>query len=670
MAASPVLDRLGVRYFVTSPAQPLFGDLQVDAGDGGTTALVPGRTVAVPVAPGAALRGLGVTTESTPAVPGSTRIEVVLRAADGSVVARNSRIDIGMTAGQPFVVPFAEPPASAVTADITVDGPEPVTVATRTGVPAVSTVRARDDGLRLVDAETSVIYQRLTALPRIRWASQTVVEPDPQRQVDLVAGGGLRPDQVVLDAPGPAAEPGPATLAVSDDGLDDIDVTVDASADGYLVVADALQVGWTVEVDGRPATLRPADHAARRRVRPRGHARRALGVPVGDRHGRGGDQCPRRAGARGRWRRDPPTERPRPGPARPPLRSAREARSVRSPSTSACARGLVEVMTPDMSPAPDARHPSLVADDSGRLVPFRGDRGQVDVTVVLPCYNEQDHVLDEVERITKALDNSSLSYELLVIDDKSTDDTLAVLRESLPRFPRMRLMPFRRNGGSGTARRIGTAEASGDIVVWTDADMTYPNERIPEFVHYLTVHPDVDQVVGARTSEQGTHRFLRVPAKWVIRRIAEFLSDTRIPDLNSGLRAFRREVALPYLRLLPPGFSCVTTITMSFLSNQHTVDYLPIDYAQRAGTSKFHFVRDAYRYVLQVLRMVMYFNPLKVLMPLALTLLALGVVKGATDLFRYDLRITTNATLLFLTGLIIASVGLLADLIVRSRGDT
>ena len=180
----------------------------------------------------------------------------------------------------------------------------------------------------------------------------------------------------------------------------------------------------------------------------------------------------------------------------------------------------------------------------------------------------------------------------------------------------MRLMPFRRNGGSGTARRIGTQDARGRIVVWTDADMTYPNERIPEFVRYLDENPDVDQVVGARTTEEGTHKWARVPAKWVIRKVASSLSGTAIPDLNSGLRAFRRDVSLPYLRLLPPGFSCVTTITMAFLSNQHGVDYVPIDYAKRAGVSKFHPFRDAYRYILQVLRMVMYFNPLKVLMPL------------------------------------------------------
>jgi glycosyltransferase involved in cell wall biosynthesis len=293
----------------------------------------------------------------------------------------------------------------------------------------------------------------------------------------------------------------------------------------------------------------------------------------------------------------------------------------------------------------------------------------LDVTVVLPCYNEQDHVLEEIERITAAMEASDFTYELLVIDDKSTDNTLAVLHEALPRFPRVRLMAFRRNGGSGTARRIGTHAARGRVVVWTDADMTYPNERIPEFIQYLIDNPDIDQVVGARTSEQGTHKFLRVPAKWIIRKIAESLSGTKIPDLNSGLRAFRREVSLPYLRLLPPGFSCVTTLTLSFLSNQHTVDYLPIDYAKRAGTSKFHFVHDAYRYILQVLRMIMYFNPIKVLMPLALWILGIGVVKGIVDLIRYQFRLTTNSILLILTGLIIVSIALLADLIVRSRSD-
>ncbi|GAA2380706.1 glycosyltransferase family 2 protein [Nonomuraea africana] len=291
------------------------------------------------------------------------------------------------------------------------------------------------------------------------------------------------------------------------------------------------------------------------------------------------------------------------------------------------------------------------------------------VTIVLPCYNEQDHVLDEVERITKAMDSSGYTYELVAVDDCSTDETLARLEEAAPRFPHMRIRAFHRNGGSGTVRRIGTQEARGEIVVWTDADMTYPNERIPELVQILEKDQTVDQVVGARTTEEGSHKILRVPAKWVIRKIAEKLAGQRIPDLNSGLRAFRKSVAKPYLRLLPPGFSCVTTITLSFLSNQHDVYYLPIEYAKRAGKSKFSFVSDAYRYILQVLRMVMYFNPLKVLMPPALWLVGIGFVKFVYDMVRTPFYIPTNTIMIVLSGMLIGSVALLADLIVRSRGE-
>jgi glycosyltransferase involved in cell wall biosynthesis len=289
---------------------------------------------------------------------------------------------------------------------------------------------------------------------------------------------------------------------------------------------------------------------------------------------------------------------------------------------------------------------------------------------VLPCFNEQDHVLLELERISRAMDDSGTPYELIAVDDASTDATLARLQLAEPRLPRLKVVHFPRNGGAGTVRRIGSQQARGEIVVWTDADMTYPNERIPELVAILDANPLIDQVVGARTTEEGTHKFLRVPAKWLIRKLAERLTNSHIPDLNSGLRAFRREVALPYLRLLPPGFSCVTTITLAFLSNERGVQYVPIDYAKRAGVSKFKFVRDAYRYILQVLRMVMYFNPLKVLMPVALFLLGLGIAKGIYDMVVHPFYFAINTVLIFVTGLIIASLALLADLIVRSRGDT
>ncbi|HYB16881.1 MAG TPA: glycosyltransferase family 2 protein [Streptosporangiaceae bacterium] len=302
--------------------------------------------------------------------------------------------------------------------------------------------------------------------------------------------------------------------------------------------------------------------------------------------------------------------------------------------------------------------------------PEPGEQVIPHASIVLPCFNEEEHVLAEIERICGAMDKSGIPYELLAIDDGSTDQTLARLRRAEPDFPHLKVTGFPRNGGAGTVRRIGTQQARGEIVVWTDADLTYPNERIPELIGMLDDDPMVDQVVGARTSEEGRMKIARVPAKWFVRKLAERLVNTEIPDLNSGLRAFRRPVALPYLRLLPPGFSCVTTITLAFLANEHEVRYVPVEYAKRAGRSKFHFFSDAYRYVLQVLRMVMYFNPLKVLMPPALFLLGLGVAKGIYDLVVHPLHFANDTILIFVTGLILASLALLADLIVRSRGDT
>ena len=113
-------------------------------------------------------------------------------------------------------------------------------------------------------------------------------------------------------------------------------------------------------------------------------------------------------------------------------------------------------------------------------------------------------------------------------------------------------MRFNTNRGTGTSRKAGTRAARGRVVVWTDCDMTYPNEDIPRPLDALD--EGYDQVGGARTSEQGTLRAFRAPAKWLIRRLASYLTDTKIPDLNSGMRAFRRDVGLQFLYLLPAGF--------------------------------------------------------------------------------------------------------------------
>lgn len=282
----------------------------------------------------------------------------------------------------------------------------------------------------------------------------------------------------------------------------------------------------------------------------------------------------------------------------------------------------------------------------------------IEVSVVLPVYNEADHLEEEVRRIQKALIAAELTYEIIIVDDGSTDGS-GVLAQSLEDVEVIR---FGTNRGSGSARKYGTMSAQGEVVVWTDVDMTYPNDRIPELVSELKGY---DQVVGARTVEHGTVKYLRTPTKWLIRKLASYLVRTEIRDLNSGFRAFRREVADQFLYLLPRGFSCVTTITMAFLSNGYSVKYMPIDYAPRAGRSKFHWFRDTQRYLLQVIRMVLMHEPIRFFGPPAVLLGMTGGGKLVYDIIRYDFRVTTNTIVILGLAFAMAGIGLIADLMVQ-----
>ncbi|MEJ7584115.1 MAG: glycosyltransferase family 2 protein [Acidimicrobiales bacterium] len=284
---------------------------------------------------------------------------------------------------------------------------------------------------------------------------------------------------------------------------------------------------------------------------------------------------------------------------------------------------------------------------------------ELDVSIVLPVYNEKGHLRAEIDRIRAAMDASSYSYEVIVVDDGSDDGS----GEQLRTIEGIRLIQFGENRGSGSARKYGTRAAQGRVVVWTDVDMTYPNHLIPELVDELAGH---DQVVGARTSEQGTHKAFRVPAKWFVRTLASYLAQTSIPDLNSGLRAFRRNVALQYVSQLPPGFSCVTTLTMSFLANGYSVKYWPIEYRERAGESKFHWWTDTRRYLLQVVRMILSYNPLRVFLPLGIALSVLGIGKLAFDCITDDFRVAINTVVILFAAFQVFSIGMLADLVGRA----
>jgi polyisoprenyl-phosphate glycosyltransferase len=315
---------------------------------------------------------------------------------------------------------------------------------------------------------------------------------------------------------------------------------------------------------------------------------------------------------------------------------------------------------------PDVRRPRLAGRAPGPPLATRGDTSEQprpDVSVVLPVYNEVGHLELELKRIARALEASDYSFEIVVVDDGSTDGSRQVLAELAADADWLQVIEHRKNQGSGGARRTGTRAARGEVVVWTDVDMTYPNDDIPALVDALDGY---DQVVGARTSEEGTKKLARVPAKWVIRRLAEYLSQEEIPDLNSGFRAFKRDAAVPYLHRLPNGFSCVTTITMSFLADGLAVGYVDIPYEAREGESKFHWYRDTKLYLLQVIRMILSYNPLRVFLPVGTVLLLFGLGKLGYDLITKDLRLATNTLLILFAAFQVISIGLLADLVVRA----
>ena len=281
----------------------------------------------------------------------------------------------------------------------------------------------------------------------------------------------------------------------------------------------------------------------------------------------------------------------------------------------------------------------------------------IDISIIIPSFNEESSITQVISDVHKAMELTNYAYEIVVVDDCSTDNTLIKMQDRRD----IRLIKHKSNQGSGASRRTGIREAKGEIVVMIDADCTYPANAIPELLKHF---PEYDQVNGARKKESGDLKLFRSFAKWFIKSLACFLTKEEIPDLNTGLKAFKRSIALKYLWALPDGFSCVSTLTLSFLCNGYSVKYIPIDYYPRNNSkSKFHPIKDTYSYMITVIRMISYFQPLKVFLPLSLFLFVFGVVKTLID-YQMIQRMQLSDIVIFMASFIIFCLGVLSDLIV------
>lgn len=284
-------------------------------------------------------------------------------------------------------------------------------------------------------------------------------------------------------------------------------------------------------------------------------------------------------------------------------------------------------------------------------------------SVIVPCFNERDAVRDTVRALEAGLEGHG-EYELIFVDDGSTDGTGEELDRALAEHPRLRVIRHPVNRGYGAALKTGLRRAVSETVVITDADGTYPNERIPDL---LARAHEADMVVGARVGADAPQALPRRFAKWFMERYMAWLAAQPIPDMNSGLRVFRRSLAERFLNILPDGFSFTTTITLALMTNGFLVEYLPISYARRVGRSKIQPLRDTLRFIQLIVRTGMYFAPLRVLTPV---LVLLGLVTlGALG---YDIWVLRNLTdksiLLMLFTLNTAMFALLADMIDKRLG--
>lgn len=273
-------------------------------------------------------------------------------------------------------------------------------------------------------------------------------------------------------------------------------------------------------------------------------------------------------------------------------------------------------------------------------------------SIVIPAYNEAG----SLEKTISQIQSLPGKFEIIVVDDGSTDGTYECARKS-----DVKVVQHPVNRGYGASLKTGIRYACYEKIVITDADGTYPNDRIPDLVNIFDGN-GFDMVVGARTNKKAQIPLIRRPAKAFITLLASYLSRRPIPDLNSGLRVMKKSVLERYIHLLPDGFSFTSTITLAMLTNGYNVKYVRINYFKRKGKSKIRPISDTLNFIQLIIRMVLYFSPLRIFLPLSLLLLISGFALMVFQSIAYQ-NIGTISVIIILGGVQLLAIGMLADLI-------
>ena len=282
-----------------------------------------------------------------------------------------------------------------------------------------------------------------------------------------------------------------------------------------------------------------------------------------------------------------------------------------------------------------------------------------DCCVVIPAFNEEEGIGSTVRELRAACPE----VEIVVVDDGSTDATAAVARQ----VPDVRVLAHARNRGYGAALKTGIRNTSKLYVAWYDADGQHRPEDLIAVVMPV-LHNKKDVVIGVRGQDSAKQRD-RAAGKFVLNWVARLVSGERIPDLNSGLRCFRREMIARYLHLLPDGFSASTTSTLMALKRGYRVGYVPIVVKTRVGTSSVRMFSDGMSTLQLIVRIVVLFEAFKVFTALGAVLFLPGLVYGLVIALLHGRGFPTLAGTAVIAGVLTFFMGIIADQVVELRKE-
>ena len=279
------------------------------------------------------------------------------------------------------------------------------------------------------------------------------------------------------------------------------------------------------------------------------------------------------------------------------------------------------------------------------------------ISIVLPVYNEEEAVAQTIKEVKEAIERTEYPYEIIAVDDGSKDRSIEVLGK----IKGIKVMHHPYNLGYGAALKTGIKAAKGDWILITDVDGTYPIKDIPKLLGYIK---EYDMVVGAR-GKGAKVPLLRRPAKKILSMLANFLSGRKIPDLNSGFRVFKKEIALEFFHLFPQGFSFTTTITLACLTNGYTVKCIPIEYFKRKGKSSISPIKDFSSFFSTIIRVITYFKPFKIFSLISAFLFILSLAVFLYSKLYLGQVMDITVVVILLSSLQVFLFGLIADLIAK-----